>query len=280
MPRCYTCSRESLTDRSPPLKQLRLGGSQDKQLCILPPSTSQSPRHYSPSITASQKDCPLNSHFITKIPDELLNEIFTHAVQSEVGQTGAFHTALALCTVSRRFHRIVQPHLYRSLNLSHHSLAWPCRVVKLLHRTLKENPVLGHVVTTLHVHVKWLPSNTTFPVEFEFAIGIEILSFVPNVEFFQIQGGYQYSPTWPMIQNAVMNWKHIRHVHLGRNGSSLLMPPVLELVMATPSLTTLELHGVGEERNITPRAVWSQPSKVSPLSLHFTPLSGLVRGYS
>lgn len=263
MPRCYACSRRSFTDRSPPLKQLRLGGSQDKQLCILPPSTSQSQKHYSPSITASRKDGPLNSHFITKIPDELLNEIFTHAVQSEVGQTGVFHTALALCTVSRRFHRIVQPHLYRCLNLSHHSLARPCLAVKLLHRTLKENPILGHVVTTLHVHVEFRLSNTTF--QGDFAIGKEILSLVPNVEAFQIQGGYEYPPTWPMIQNAVMNWKQIRHVHLIREDFSLLMPPVFELVMATPSLTTLELHGVGEERGSTPRAVWSQPSKVSPL---------------
>jgi hypothetical protein len=227
---------------------------------------------YSPSVIDRPKGLPVDRQFITKIPDELLNEIFIHAVKTKVGRTGVSHTALSLSTVSRRFHRIVQPLMYKSLYLSGHSLARPCLAVKLLHRTLKENLALGQMVASLHVHVEYLLPSPASPAEFETGIGI--LSLLPNVEWFEIQGGYEHPCTWTMIRNAVANWKQIKRVCLIREDFSLLMPPVCELVMATPSLTTLELHGVGVGRDI-PSPVWTPPSKVSNLPLTLT-LSSLL----
>jgi hypothetical protein len=270
MARCYACRRFSPADGSPALRQLLLGASQDKQLCILPPSTSVSKNHRSSSLIDRRTDAH-NKQYIAKIPDELLNGIFTHALQSDVGRTGVSYTALALSTVSRRFHRIVQPLMYSTLDLSEHSLARPCLPIKLFHRTLKENPILGPMVRSLYAHVEYLLPNTGSSADF--AIGIEILNLLPNLEEFQIQGGYEYPSTWPMIKNAVANWKRINRLRLVREDFSLLMPPVCELIVATPSLTSLELHGVGEGRDNPSHVVWTPPSKVSNIPLTLTPSS-------
>jgi hypothetical protein len=248
MARCFACSRFSPRG-GPRFRQLLLGASQDGQLCILPPP-------------APLVDPPLDTPFITKIPDELLDKIFTHALKSELWTTGFYHTALALSTVSKDFHRIVQPLMYRTIHLSNHSLARPCLAVKQFHRTIKGNLALGSMVKILRVHVEYLLTNAS---EFEFMIGIELLGLLPNVESFDLHGGYEHPSTWPMIRNAVGNWPRIKHVGLSREDWSLLMPPVCELVMAIPSLNTLNLYGVSTPapRNSTSHAVWTPPSKVS-----------------
>jgi hypothetical protein len=256
MPRCFACSRFSPRD-SPPLRQLLLGATQDGQLCILPPSISVDGR----------KDAPLDTPFITKIPDELLDEIFTHALKNEFRRTEFNKTALVLSTVSKHFHRIVQPHMYRTIHLSGHSLVPPCLVIKQFHRTIKGNRALGSMVKTLLIHVECFNIRS----EAEFMIGIELLGLVPNVESFYLHGGYEYPSTWPMIRNAVGNWPRIRHVQLSREDFSLLMAPVCELVIATPSLSTLKLDGVStpDPRNSTSHAVWTPPSKVRTFCFDF-----------
>jgi hypothetical protein len=267
MPRCFACSPFCFIE-SPPLKQLLLGASQDGQLCILPPSISVPQTKYPTSINR-RKDPPLDTPFIAKIPDELLDEIFTHALGSELWRMEFYHTALVLSRVSKHFHRIVQPFMYRRINLSGHSLTRPCPAVKKFHRTIKGNRSLGSIVKTLRVHVEYLIQGPTS--EAEFKVGIELLGWLPNLESFDLQGGYEYPSTWPMIRNAIANWPRIKHVELSREDFSLSMPPVCELVIATPSLSTLNLHGVYTPAliNSTSHTVWAPPSKVSTFCFEF-----------
>ena len=228
-PRCFACSRFAPRN-NPPFRQLLLGASQDGQLCILPKSM----------FVPETPSLPPGTPFITKIPDELLDEIFIHALKSEYWRAEFYKSALALSTVSKHFHRIVQPLMYRKIHLSEHNLAQPCLAVKQFYRTIKANRALGSMVKTLRVHVEY-PSTAS---EAEFMTGIELLGLLPNVESFDLHGGYEHPSTWPMIRNAVGNWPRIKHVGLSRQNWSLLMPPVCKLVMATPGLSTLNLDGV------------------------------------
>jgi hypothetical protein len=259
MTRCYKCHRTGSASLLPPSddrprKQLHLGPSPDGQLCVLPPTILVS--------SEGPKEPPLGTPFITRISDELLDEIFVHAIKSSGGWgVNIYHTALALSQVSKRFHRIVQPLMYRTIQLGEHSLVRPCRVVKQLHKTIKCNPALGSMVRTLRAHVEWGLRADYADADFQFAS--ELLGWLPNVESFDLQGGYEHPSAWPMISNAVKNWHRLKSLLFSREDWTLKMPPICDLVLTTPSLTTLDLHGPGAptDRNLCP--LWMPPSKVS-----------------
>lgn len=266
MSRCFACSRRVSHSESPGFRQLILGASKNGQLCIQPPSTSM-PGTYGLS-TDKLKDSPRKESFVTRIPDELLHDIFTLSLGNDSNeqylQSQYYHTALSLSTVSKHFHHILQPLMYRTINIGGHSLAQPCLAVKQLHRTMKENRALGSMVKTLRVHIDCLSTAS----EAEYKVATEILDLLPNVESFYFHGGFERPSTWPMIRNAIGNWARIKHVGLSREDFSLRMPPVCELVMATPNLMTLDLYGVyafdgSSGTSTTSHAVWTPPSKVA-----------------
>jgi hypothetical protein len=215
--------------------------------------------------TDKRKDPPSKENFFTGIPDELLDEIFTLSfVNEHYHQSKYYHTALSLSSVSKHFHNIVQPLMYQAINICEHNLVKPCLAVKQLHRTVKENRALGSMVKTLRVHIEPL-SNASEP---EYKVATEILDLLPNVESFDLHGGFEGPPTWSMIRNAIGNWARIKHVSLSREDFTLRMLPVCELVMATPNLMTLDLYGVyafnsASGMTATSYAVSTLPSKVA-----------------
>ena len=244
--RCYACKRHPFTTYPPirRFKQLLLGASLDGQLCILPPPISL-PR--TDCITQSDSAISFHTPFITQLSDELLNEIFTYALSGELWQPSfpqqqhSFpQRALTLSKVSKRFYRIVHPLIYSTIYLSDHNIAPPCRAIKLLHRTMKENQVLGSMIRRLSLHVEFLTTAS----EDKFTIGRELLDSAQNVESFSLYGADRPS-SWPMIQSAVKNWPRIKHItlSLSRDNWDLLTTPVCELILATPTLRTMTLHG-------------------------------------
>jgi len=265
MTRCFSCRRTDPAGRpslgnNAPRKQSLLGSSEDGQLCILPASTSS-------SVSGSrQKASPTSTPFITRISDELFDEIFIHAIKgSNVWGDTNYQTALALSGVSKRFHRIVQPLMYRTIHIGQHMLAPPCRAVRQLHRTMKFNKALGSMVRALGVHVDWGVSGNISDTEFE--IGRELLGWLPNVDSFMIHGGYEHLSTWPMISNAVLNWPRLKSLLFSREDWTLGMPPVCDLILTTPNLTTLTLHGPGGPSVVNLSPLWVPPSKVSASKL-------------
>jgi hypothetical protein len=254
---CNPCKRPPFAIYAPirqSLKQSLLGASLTGQLCILPPSISETSFH---------------TTFITQLSDELLNEIFTHALsgEQELRRPSFSQRALALSKVSKRFYRIVQPLMYNSIYLSNHYMAPPCIAVKLLHRTMKENQVLGSMVRRLFVHIDY---HTTVTDE-KFTIGRELLSIFQNVEAFDLHGGYDRPSTWPMIKRAFKNWPRLMHITLSREYSGPLIVPVCEIILVTPSLKTMNLHGITAPSfpNNTPRPTWvDHTSNIMELTIH------------
>jgi hypothetical protein len=263
MSSCFACSHQVSHSGSPGFRQLLLGASKNGELCIQPPSTSM-PGTLHGLTTDKQNDPPLKQSFVTRIPDELLNDIFTLSLGNEhYFQSEYYHTALSLSIVSKHFHHIVQPLMYRTINIGGHSLVKPCLAVKQLHRTVKENRALGSMVKTLYVHIDAYSATS----EAEYKVATEILDLLPNVESFDLHGGFEGPSTWPMIRNAIRNWARIKHVGLSREDFTLRMPPVCELIVATPNLMTLDLYGVyafhgSSGTSTTSYAVWTPPSKV------------------
>ena len=105
---------------------------------------------------------------------------------------------------------------------------------------MKENQVLGSMVRRLSLHVEFLTTAS----EDKFTIGRELLDSAQNVESFSLYGADRPS-SWPMIKSAVKNWPRIKHItlSLSRDNWDLLTTPVCELILATPTLRTMTLHG-------------------------------------
>jgi hypothetical protein len=100
--------------------------------------------------------------------------------------------------------------------------------------------------------------------EFDYNTPNEILNFLPNVESSDLHRGYEHPSTWSMIKTEIANWPRIKYVGLSREDFSLYMPPVCELVVATPSLRTLTLYGVyaPDRRSSTSHPIWTPLSKI------------------
>jgi hypothetical protein len=257
MARCLTCG-EGLSDLA--IESL-LYSAQERRLCISPPSA---PPHFVLN-RHQQKELPNELSSIDKIPDEILNDIVTHALPPKFARYNSYHTALALSLVCQRFHRIVQPLMYNTLNLSSHSLVYQCRVVRLLHRSMEANPALGAMVKCLLLYLDYrtslFPVNIIFQVDF--TIAKELMGWMENVEEINIQGGFVHPSTWPVMIDAAQKWKRLRDVSLKRvDGEwSMSMTPVFEFLMATPSLTKLSLYGVSPLR-LQNNILQTPPSKV------------------
>jgi hypothetical protein len=265
MARCLTC-RQGLPQWA--IESL-LSSSQDRQLCIPPPSAQPHTilnRH-------QQQGIPNELSYIDKIPNETLNEIVTYALPCKFASYSSYRTALALSLVCRRFHRIVQPLMYNTLDFSSHSLVQPCTAVKLLHRSMEENSALGPMVVCLLLHLEYrtpvLPLDPIF--EADFTIAKELMGWMENVEELEIQGGYGHPSTWPVMMDAARKWKRLRVVSLKRvkRDWSLLMTPVCEFFMATPSLTKLNLYGISSSRR------QNNTLQTPPPKVRYTPASHL-----
>jgi hypothetical protein len=236
--RC-SCKRCSRGERDF-FRQLFLGASPDGQLCVLSHLPSPEKPYF---ISIDRRKAPaLDAPSITKIPDELLSEIFTHAMKSEPGKTGCYHTALALSTVSKHLHRIVQPIMYRTIHLSGDCSSLPCLRVNHFHRTIKRNLALGPMVRTLRLY---MGSDMTVgaDVELDFLLERELLAFLPNVESLDMRGCFEHTRAWPMINNAIKNWPRLKHLKLLCESRFLLLPPIGVFVLATPNLQTLNIKG-------------------------------------
>ncbi len=199
--------------------------------------------------------------FIFKLPDELLNEIFTLAIRSDAESfgKGQYASALTLSVICKRFSRIAQPLLYYNIfaGKSYGStLVPPKRSVKLLYRTLKAYPALGKLCKRLYLGI----DDVRRPGPNDFVLANDLLPWLTNVRSLNIHGGFESMETWPTIRNALAHMPYIDDLTISREGCGLRLIDICRYVNL-PHLCNLYLHGIGNPR-IPQQALVSSSAKV------------------
>jgi hypothetical protein len=264
--RCYSCSlrKNSRTSQGQAAsRQLYLVASKNKTLGLglLPPLQSSM---NAASIQDRTRDAAHARSFqespITRLPDEIFNEILCIGIEDDQRNwwnQEYYITAITLSRVCKLFHRIVQPLLFRNIQLSSpHEIAPACRLLKSLYRTMKSNPALGTCCKSASFHI----STFTYPTFEDYAVGDELLSLCPNITSFGLHGGYGHSETWPFLGRIMQHMPNIKILTLSREDFDLHLAPVCEIIQ-TLNLQRLIINGISARKDS--RAIRTSTSKVS-----------------
>lgn len=172
--------------------------------------------------------------FLLRLPDELLAEIVLHACR--------FNSAISLVFVCRTFNRIAMPVLYRTLDFDGSlCLVPPSTPAKQLLRTLEENRSLGAFCKDLNISIAEVDSGGNY------AIASQLLKWFPNVQSFQIQGGFDRGnshDTWQLISKAMVHMPRITYVRICREGDDGLLVMSILKRLNLPLLETLDIDGI------------------------------------
>jgi hypothetical protein len=211
---------------------------------------------------------PLGENYISRLPDELLNEIIGLAVRSSDRRYPTTYTpALISSVVCKRFNQLAVPFLYHDIDFNTNSeghIIPPGFMASRLHRTIKENPSLRPLCRSLNITVDSVKLSAE-----DFHIAVELLFWLKNVRSFMINGGFLYGmETWPMLYHAFKYMPLITELSINRRYSNLILSPILAIKL--PNLQSLRLSGVEEALPETsPRSLYvvSETQQVSFSSL-------------
>jgi hypothetical protein len=218
---------------------------------------------------------PSGEAIIFRLPDELISEIHKFTLPAWYGWNyngGDYYgQALALTRVCKRFNRIAQSLLYRSLLVENAcGLVPPCVRAERLYRTMKADPSLGRFCKQLKVYISDVSDDQSTS---DYAIANQLFCWLPNVTSFDLQGGFNRgngSALWALIQRAAKHMPFIKQVRLCREDiAGLLLLPIIEN-LNLPRLENLELHGIsgvvtGRNSEDRQEHYGAQPKEVSSL---------------
>jgi hypothetical protein len=250
--------RQTYTNRSGPteFRQVQLGASQDGELILVQRAQKDSMEDFSVD-DGSYNSFPSKSP-ITNLPDELLVEICRVVIADDLGRPGHFTCALALSRVSKSFHGIVQPLLFKNINLSlrhNWDLDFPnCIATSRLHRAIKANPSLGTLCRSLSFHTGF---GTLEPGGY--IVASEILSWLPNLTSLSLHGGFDHAQFRSLVKEALQHMPCIASLNLNNESWSLHLAFVCDIIQNV-QLQSLTLGSISPPAD---GIVWAPISEVS-----------------
>jgi hypothetical protein len=198
---------------------------------------------------------------ITRLPEEILNQIFGAAIAMKRSNDPEYYRcALALSRVCRLFHRVVQPLLFQHLEflMAKHELTPACNVIRNLHRTLQENPLLGLWCTRADFRVR---NHRASPFR-DFILADELIGWLSNITTFSFHGGFahwSHPQTWPFLRRALERLPRIENITLSSEDSGLILAPICDIIQ-TMQLQSLNLGCISARSD---RVSWIPKSMVS-----------------
>ncbi|MCJ1332641.1 hypothetical protein MMC10_009334 [Thelotrema lepadinum] len=183
---------------------------------------------------------------IFQLPNEVLEEIFSHVFDLKDKDRESTRTRIRLVALSRtcqRFHPIVQHALYRN----------PCfwspmlldnressnRQIKAFHRRLKDSPALGSVCKRFCIRIDDRES-------LDINIANELLLSMPKLTHLSVMAYFNCSETWFTVRDAVHHMRSLQELALGEAGKWGFKsgPPLRGICrdINLPSFCVLKLH--------------------------------------
>jgi hypothetical protein len=227
----------------------------------------------------------LQEPFLHELPDELLDYIFTLAIESELRQVGysttRYKSALALSLTCRRFNLIVLPLLYHDPTVASLlapkgvttfdtiSLVPPTLSVQRFYRTIQENPARSVYCKRLQISISCdnIP-DAEIPAE-PFRLAKNVLPCLTSLRSLTIHGGFKFAETWelidlllqssPMIEDLALRSRGSMPVYMGHVYKHLNVPKG-----STLCIESLKFQGKMRGDQATPPAI--RPSTVREIS--------------
>ncbi|RDW80378.1 hypothetical protein BP5796_05076 [Coleophoma crateriformis] len=237
---CFHCRVRVKNITLPRFRQLYLGASTNGQLALV----SRLPKIPTLDSSASSGDnsTSVSKVLVTALPEELLVKIFN--LTNRCDYCGSDHYVVLL-KVCKAFYRIVQPLLYKNIDIIQPTGLVPTGTrARLLHRTVKEKPALGTFCKDLQVYINSLQDVR----DGDYVSAAELLQSFPCTTNFSVHGGFGHPPTWPLLKRAFQNMSFIKHLTLSRELWDLHMAPVCDVIQDM-HLESLHLHGISARKD-------------------------------
>ncbi|PVH99441.1 hypothetical protein DM02DRAFT_564599 [Periconia macrospinosa] len=257
------------------LRQTHLGGTATDCLTIVDLASSA----VRAETSAQQHSAPSSARkpYILQLPDEILIAIVKFAARKS--SSGAlhicnecldtcrfswdehatrpwdYHSLQTLSLVCRRFTKIAQPQLFRTIHFRtiHFRnlvpMVPPTIAVRRLYNTLRQNPHFQQHCRSISIYIKnnevgdGLPNN--------YIVANHFARCLTRIRCLKIYGGFENrgprscnESTWALIRLFVAYCRDIEHLQISRWGSCLLPLDLLFKWLDFPKLKALSVHGI------------------------------------
>lgn len=200
------------------------------------------------NLSLDPRSLPTMENFpVARLPDELVEKIIKNAIHRATGawrpgDSQAYRRRCAviaeLSLTCKRFHRIAEPFLCHTIDLS-----WPQKVVPpsertvLFHRTMRSNPKLRTFCRHLDITID---EDYHRAAEDDFNLCNDLVRWLTNVTSFHVHGGFSHPSTYTLMKQAVSSMPQCQDLFLSQcYGDPLLVHLFKDIV--TMQLRSLHL---------------------------------------